>query len=177
MIVKPVPILDQVRNEGIDLSKRGKVYMGLCPFHSEKTPSFSVYPETGRFYCYGCQEKGDAIDFIRKLKGISFPEALTYLGIEGDSRYGKHIKDKGIARRRALIKAFERWRIEYYCEMANSYQMFRWLTTKIKTEDDLEQYGYVYHKIVILEYRMDILFNGDDKAKMALFKEVMVNGS
>ena len=53
-------------------------YNACCPFHSEKTGSFFVYPNN-TFYCFGCQAGGDAITFIRKLHGYKFPEAIKFL--------------------------------------------------------------------------------------------------
>ena len=50
--------------EQISLSKNGRNYIGLCPFHNEKTPSFTVFAESGRYQCFGCGEKGDAITFL-----------------------------------------------------------------------------------------------------------------
>ena len=52
---------------------------GLCPFHDEKTPSFSVNPTNGYYHCFGCGESGDAIGFVRKMEGLSFPEAIERL--------------------------------------------------------------------------------------------------
>lgn len=52
----------------VSLEKAGSGYKGLCPFHNEKTPSFTVYNDTQSFYCFGCGAGGDAIGFIKKLK-------------------------------------------------------------------------------------------------------------
>lgn len=65
--------------ESIRLTRRGRSFLGLCPFHKEKSPSFSVNPERGFFYCFGCKEHGSAIDFVMKLEGKSFPEAARAL--------------------------------------------------------------------------------------------------
>ena len=53
--------------------------VGICPFHPEKTPSFSVSPSKGVYYCFGCGEGGDAIAFLRKIENLSFPEAVERL--------------------------------------------------------------------------------------------------
>lgn len=53
--------------------------MGLCPFHAEKTPSFSVNAEQGFYYCFGCHAGGDGISFLRELHGLTFREALEQL--------------------------------------------------------------------------------------------------
>lgn len=65
--------------ESIRLVRRGRSFLGLCPFHKEKSPSFSVSAERGFFYCFGCKEHGSAIDFVMKLEGKTFPEAVRAL--------------------------------------------------------------------------------------------------
>ena len=71
-------LLDVAR-ERIQLTKRGGNYVCCCPFHNEKTPSFTIYPQSNSFYCYGCGEGGDVITFIRKLDGLTYPEAVQQL--------------------------------------------------------------------------------------------------
>jgi len=74
------PILEIV-TQYIDLRRQGRNYVGLCPFHDEKTRSFGVNEEKGLFYCYGCHEGGDVIRFIEKIEGVDFKAALAYLGL------------------------------------------------------------------------------------------------
>ncbi|WDP88348.1 MAG: DNA primase [Desulfobacter sp.] len=71
-------IVDVV-SEAVILKRSGRNYFGLCPFHSEKTPSFSVNPEKQIFHCFGCSAGGNALSFIMKYHGISFPEAVRML--------------------------------------------------------------------------------------------------
>lgn len=61
------------------LRKCGIDFIGLCPFHKEKNPSFHIYTETNSFYCFGCGKGGNVINFIRILHGYSFPEAVNHL--------------------------------------------------------------------------------------------------
>ena len=63
----------------VQLRRRGRTYTGLCPFHSEKTPSFVVYPETQSFYCFGCGAGGDVITFIKKINNVDYVEAVKML--------------------------------------------------------------------------------------------------
>jgi DNA primase len=63
----------------VKLKKAGKNYLGLCPFHAEKTPSFTVNPSKNFFHCFGCKESGDVFAFLMKIEGKSFPEALSEL--------------------------------------------------------------------------------------------------
>ncbi|HKL01375.1 MAG TPA: DNA primase [Desulfotignum sp.] len=66
-------------SESVILKKSGRNFFGLCPFHSEKTPSFSVNPEKQIFYCFGCSAGGNAISFVMKYHGLSFVEAVKML--------------------------------------------------------------------------------------------------
>ena len=61
------------------LKRVGRRYVGLCPFHAEKTGSFSVNAEEGLYYCFGCQASGDAITFLRDIEGCDFVEAVERL--------------------------------------------------------------------------------------------------
>ncbi|HEV7720052.1 MAG TPA: CHC2 zinc finger domain-containing protein, partial [Iamia sp.] len=63
----------------MQLKKVGRRYTGLCPFHGEKTPSFSVNAEDGLYYCFGCQAKGDTITLVRELQHLDFAEAIEWL--------------------------------------------------------------------------------------------------
>lgn len=68
-----------VISEYVLLSKKGKNYLGLCPFHNEKTPSFTVTPDKQMFYCFGCQTGGNVFTFLQKKENISFAEAVKIL--------------------------------------------------------------------------------------------------
>ncbi len=75
--------LSDVVGRKVALKRRsGSEYAGLCPFHNEKTPSFTVNDKKSFFYCFGCHEKGDAVGFVMKTEGLSFPEAVEKLARE-----------------------------------------------------------------------------------------------
>ena len=71
-------ITDIVSNY-VTIKRRGRNYVGLCPFHSEKTASFNVYPENGSFYCFGCGVGGDVITFIEKIENLDYIESVKFL--------------------------------------------------------------------------------------------------
>jgi DNA primase len=66
-------------SEQVALKKSGRRWTGLCPFHGEKTPSFSVNAEEGRYYCFGCRASGDQITFVREMQHLDFVEAVRLL--------------------------------------------------------------------------------------------------
>jgi len=75
--------LSDVIGRKVALKRRsGAEFAGLCPFHNEKTPSFTVNDKKGFFYCFGCHEKGDVVGFVMKTEGLSFPEAVEKLARE-----------------------------------------------------------------------------------------------
>lgn len=86
--MKPDTVVEEIKSkidivnliaEHVDLKRSGQNYKGLCPFHSEKTPSFMVNPSKQIFHCFGCGKGGDAFSFIMEYEGMSFPEAIACL--------------------------------------------------------------------------------------------------
>lgn len=71
--------IEQVISSYVQLKRRGKNLVGLCPFHNEKTPSFTVYPENQSYYCFGCGAGGEVINFIRRAENLDYVEAVSYL--------------------------------------------------------------------------------------------------
>ena len=77
----------QVVGEFVNLKRAGTRFKGLCPFHNEKTPSFTVNQEQGFFHCFGCGEHGDAIGFLQKHNGLTFVEAVEQLAARLESNF------------------------------------------------------------------------------------------
>ena len=82
--------IEEVISDFVSLRRRGANYVGCCPFHNEKTPSFSVSPSRGIFKCFGCGEAGNAVHFLMKHEHFSYPDALRYLA----NKYGIEIQEK-----------------------------------------------------------------------------------
>jgi DNA primase len=90
--IKEVDLISTVERVGIQLRRQGQYYVGLCPFHEERTPSFFVHPAKNRFNCYGCGQYGDAVDFLKLHLGLNFKDALRYLGINSRPLPPKKLK-------------------------------------------------------------------------------------
>lgn len=88
-----IDIVDFI-SQYVDLVKRGVNYVGLCPFHKEKTPSFVVSPEKRIFHCFGCGASGDAIGFFMRYEGYTFKEALRMLAQRAGISYAENKQDK-----------------------------------------------------------------------------------
>jgi DNA primase len=103
----------EVASEFTALRRQGTNYTGLCPYHQEKSPSFSVSPEKNFYYCFGCSKGGDAIKMVMELKSFSFVEAVTHLAerfgvelkFEGNSPEQERAAAQRTARRRSAYKA------------------------------------------------------------------------
>lgn len=76
----------------VQLKKRGRNYIGLCPFHSEKTPSFTVSQDKQIFYCFGCGVGGDVLSFLMKINGYSFAEAVTTLAVRAGISLAENVE-------------------------------------------------------------------------------------
>ena len=91
--IKNAADIVDIISEAVLLKKAGKNHVGLCPFHSEKTPSFTVSPDKQIFYCFGCGTGGNVFSFLMKQEGLSFPESVRVLG----KRYGIDVPDKPLS--------------------------------------------------------------------------------
>jgi DNA primase len=100
-VLDRVDILDIV-TQYVKLRKAGKNYLGLCPFHKEKTPSFTVSTEKQIFYCFGCHEGGNAVNFLQKHEHLSFQEALEALAQQYNIRIGRETGPKKTSSYEAL---------------------------------------------------------------------------
>jgi DNA primase len=110
----------EVISEYVSLRRKGKNYLGICPFHDEKTPSFTVTPDKQMFYCFGCNVGGNVFSFLMKKENWTFLETIEYLA----QRYGIRIPEKEISRtqseeqksRRRWQQIYE-WTADYYYEV------------------------------------------------------------
>ena len=98
--------IESVISSYVTLKRAGSNYKGLCPFHSEKTPSFTVYPETQSFYCFGCGAGGDVINFVMRTENLDYVSAIETLakraGIALPDFDSKGYKPDGVSRTRVL---------------------------------------------------------------------------
>ncbi len=85
--------IEEVVGEFVSLKKRGVNYIGLCPFHNEKTPSFTVSPSKGIYKCFGCGKAGNAVGFVMEHEHYTYPEALKYLA----RKYGIEVEEEELS--------------------------------------------------------------------------------
>src|SRR5580698_4321741 len=96
--------------EHLTLRRVGRQWTGLCPFHTEKTPSFSVNGELGLYYCHGCGASGDAIKFVREIDQLDFAEAVQKLAVRAGItlRYDDAAAGRDSQRRNRIYETLDR---------------------------------------------------------------------
>ncbi len=147
----PEEVIEEVRSRNdivdvisgyVKLQKKGNTYFGLCPFHNEKTPSFSVSKDKGMFYCFGCAEAGNVITFIMKYENYTFVEALKFLaersGVDlpemqqSEAEINKANKKLQILEINKLAANFFYWELgEKSGEIARTYLKNRGMTDEV----------------------------------------------
>jgi DNA primase len=134
-----------------DLRRVGSRWVGLCPFHDERTPSFSVNAEDGLYYCFGCGAKGDAIGFVRETEALDFPGAVELLaertGVALEREKGDPREEERRRRRERLLALLERgarFYAAYLWESAEARRAREYLAGRGLSEETLRAFGVGY---------------------------------
>ena len=106
--------IESVISSYVELKKRGKNLVGLCPFHNEKTPSFTVYPENGSFYCFGCGVGGDVFSFIKLIENLDYADAIRYLAEKSGISIIETERDNSLQAMRNKIYDINRETAKFY---------------------------------------------------------------
>ncbi len=112
-------IVDVV-SDYVTLTHKGANYFGLCPFHSEKTGSFSVSPDKQIYYCFGCKKGGGVINFIMEEENLSFPDAVRFLAKRANIPVPEEARDDSASRLRSRLLALNRDAARFYYEQLHS---------------------------------------------------------
>ncbi len=143
-IIERVSIVEVISGY-LPLKKRGANYVALCPFHAEKTPSFTVNEDKKLFYCFGCHTGGSVITFLMRQEGLSFTEAVRTLA----RRYGIELKEYHSPENRQREELFKALLLSehFFCGMLKSREGLRareYLKARGLTEDVIEQFRIGY---------------------------------
>ncbi len=95
--------ITEIASSYVNLKRRGRNMVGLCPFHGEKTPSFNIYTENGSFYCFGCGAGGDVITFIMKIENLDYVEAVKFLAQRAGMEMPENTYDDSLSKLRMRI--------------------------------------------------------------------------
>ncbi|MDK7376686.1 DNA primase [Peptoniphilus harei] len=134
--------------EYVDLKRSGSNYMGLCPFHSEKTPSFSVSPSKSIFKCFGCGVGGDVITFVMKRENLSFPEAVEFLADKYNVRLEVYKDENKEARekRNRLYEINREAGLHFLKNYEASQKTQLYLKNRMLSDKTIRSYGIGYSK-------------------------------
>lgn len=151
-VIQGIDIIEVI-SEFIPLSKAGKEFTGLCPFHQEKTPSFTVSPAKQLFYCFGCGAGGDILSFLMKFENCSFIEAVEYLaqrqGITLPEKSGLIAEGKE-AKEKELIIQINELAAGYYHDLLTSSPAGKaaqkYLASRQVTSQTIEEFCLGYSK-------------------------------
>ena len=164
----------------VQLKRKGRLYGGLCPFHSEKTPSFYVYPDTQSFYCFGCQVKGDVIDFVSKLFGLSLIQAVQKLAAD----FGL---DPNTPQSAAVVPAqppvVQQRRLVLECTKAlTDYERLlnHWKTAYAPADMNAPwdgRFAQALHELPAIGHVLDLLYSADAKLREDTAKALVNTGA
>ena len=145
-LVSRCDIVDVVSSY-VTLTRKGGNYFGLCPFHNEKTPSFSVSPDKQIYHCFGCKHGGGVINFIMEIENLSFPDAVRFLAKRANMEVPEDDRDQEAAHRRqrvlALNKDAARWFYQNLSMLAKGYSKAELLAAGLVVQN---QQGRLYDK-------------------------------
>ena len=131
----------------VQLKKKGRYLSGLCPFHSEKSPSFFVYPQTQSFYCFGCGAGGDVITFIRQIENLEYMEAVRFLADRCGMTVPQDSEDDGRARLKKRVLEINRETARYFHDCLMSEQgkdAYAYLIRRGRDRKTIRHFGLGY---------------------------------
>ena len=142
-------IVDVV-SQYVKLNRRGNTYFGLCPFHNEKTPSFSVTPSKQMYYCFGCGAGGNVYNFVMEYENYTFGEALQHLADRAGVQlpkieYSREAREK--AEKRATLLEINKLAASYFyyqLRRENGSQAYTYLINRGVSEDTIKKFGLGY---------------------------------
>ncbi|MBQ8539505.1 MAG: DNA primase [Ruminococcus sp.] len=106
--------ISDIASSYMQLKRRGRNLVGLCPFHGEKTPSFNIYTENGSFYCFGCGAGGDVITFVMKIENLDYMEAVKFLAQRAGMTVPEDAVDDSISKLRTRVFEANREAARFY---------------------------------------------------------------
>lgn len=143
--VKDLNDIVDVISETVRLKKAGKYYTGLCPFHNEKTPSFTVTPSKQIFKCFGCGEAGNVISFVMKTKNVSFVEAVHILADRANIQIVESNEDKKIMDiNQKLYKINVEAARYFFYNLKNNKTALKYLKDREITQKTINKFGLGY---------------------------------
>ena len=174
--------IESVISSYVELKRRGRNLTGLCPFHNEKTPSFTVYPETSSYYCFGCHVGGDVITFIRNIENLDYIDAVKFLADRSGIKMPDEKFDDTVHEKRKLTYEMNRAAAKFFHEtlMSDKGKTQReYFIKRGLTKNDITRFGLGaapddWHSLT--NYLVSQGFSKDDLVRADLVKLSEKNG-
>jgi DNA primase len=160
--------IGEIAGEYVELQRKGKNLMGLCPFHSERTPSFCVYPHNGSFYCFGCGAGGDVITFLRLVEHYDYIEAVKFLSQRAGMDFEISEEDNITHNKKMLMYEINREAARFYHKAlfeANGKKALDYLKKRGITLSMIKHFGLGYSPesgYALVDYLKKKSYNGED---------------
>ena len=136
--------ISDIASSYMQLKRRGRNLVGLCPFHSEKTPSFNIYPENGSFYCFGCGAGGDVITFVMKIENLDYMEAVKFLAQRAGMSMPEDSVDDSMSKLRNRVYEANREAARFFYAKLYSkegVQALSYLHSRALTDNTIKRFG------------------------------------
>ncbi len=139
--------ISDIASSYMQLKRRGRNLVGLCPFHGEKTPSFNIYTENGSFYCFGCGVGGDVITFVMKIENLDYMEAVKFLAQRAGMNVPEDAVDDSMSKLRTRVFEANREAARFYYSKLNSSegkQALSYLHSRALSDKTITRFGLGY---------------------------------
>ena len=136
--------ISDIASSYMQLKRRGRNLVGLCPFHGEKTPSFNIYTENGSFYCFGCGAGGDVITFVMKIENLDYMEAVKFLAQRAGMTVPEDAVDDSMSKLRTRVFEANREAARFYYNKLYSNegrQALSYLHSRVLSDKTITRFG------------------------------------
>lgn len=139
--------IDSIMSSYVNLKRNGHNYVCLCPFHSEKSPSCTVYTDNDSFYCFGCGAGGDVITFVRKIENLEYIEAIKFLAERAGMTLPEDAENNQLSRMKARVLEINRSAARYFYTQLTAKsgeKGLRYIAARALSPDTVKKYGLGY---------------------------------
>lgn len=140
--------IEEVISSYVVLKRAGSTYKGLCPFHNERTPSFTVYPNTNSFYCFGCQSGGDVVTFIKSAENLDYMEAVRLLADRAGMSMPEFNYDDSAEKLRRTVLSINRETAKFFykclAEKSDNGIGLKYFASRKLSADTIKKFGLGY---------------------------------
>lgn len=158
----------EIISQYVDLQRKGRYMMGICPFHAERTASFCIYPNSSSFYCFGCGVGGDIINFIRLIENYDYIEAVKYLAERAGLNFDISTEEDQIYKKKLIVYEINRASAKFfhkYLMSANGAKAREYLYKRGITDKTIIRFGLGYspeNKFSLVDYLEQTGYNTED---------------